>query len=156
MAEASLPADAGIKAMVVQDLMHTIARITKYMTLKIIISFITIVIGVYLTILIANMGGYVDNIQRGQIQEQISNQLLNNPEFKSLAPDVRQAQVTEMTRLAEKRAGLDQPFLIRSFGFLSDALTLNLGRAVYMNSDGGSKQVKRILLERLPSTQKIY
>jgi peptide/nickel transport system permease protein len=118
--------------------------------------FATVVVGVYLTIIIANMGGYVDRIQRGQIEEQISFQVINNPEFKPLAPDVRKARIAEMTRLAETRAGLDQPFLIRSFSFLSDALTLNLGRAIYMNSDGGSKQVRLILLERLPSTLVLF
>ena len=68
----------------------------------------------------------------------------------------RKERIAEMTRLAETRAGLDQPFLIRSFRFLSDALTLNLGRAIYMNSDGGSKQVRLILLERLPSTLVLF
>jgi peptide/nickel transport system permease protein len=156
MAEALLPIDMDAKGRVGQELIKTATRIIKYMALKILVLFVTIVIGVYLTILIANMGGYVDRIQRGQIQEQISNQVINNPEFKMLAPDVRKDRIDEMTRLAELRAGLDQPFLIRSFGFLSDALTLNLGRAVYMNSDGGSKQVRRILLERLPSTLVLF
>ena len=156
MAEASLPIRSDARAIYFTGLIKTITRILKYMSLKMIVLFATVVIGVYLTIIIANMGGYVDRIQKGQIQEQISNQVINNPEFKLLAPEVRKERVAEMTRLAEKRAGLDQPFLIRSFRFLSDALTLNLGRAIYMNSDGGSKQVRRILLERLPSTLVLF
>ena len=54
--------------------------------------------------------------------------------------------------LLEKRLGLDRPFIVRSFGFLKDAMTLNLGRADMMISDSGSKTVRLILLERLPAT----
>jgi peptide/nickel transport system permease protein len=156
MAEASLPIQSEIKVNTHNRFLSTFTRVMKYMTLKIVMVFATIVVGVYLTIIIANMGGYVDRIQEGQIQEQISNQVINDPQFKLLAPDVRKERIAKMTRLAEIRAGLDQPFLIRSFRFLSDALSLNLGRAIYMNSDGGSKQVRRILLERLPSTMVLF
>jgi len=52
----------------------------------------------------------------------------------------------------EKRLGLDKPFINRSFTYLVNGLTLNLGRAVNMNSDSGSRQVRLILLERLPAT----
>jgi peptide/nickel transport system permease protein len=156
MAEASLPIEYDAKISVKSRYINTISRVVKYMTMKIVVIFITVVAGVYLTILIANMGGHVDDIQRGIIQENISNQVINNPDFKLLAPDIRKQRIADMTRLAETRAGLDQPFLIRSFRYLSDALTLNLGRAIYMNSDGGSKQVRLILLERLPSTLVLF
>ena len=49
-------------------------------------------------------------------------------------------------------SGLDKPFVVRSFNFLKNALTLNLGRATYMSSDAGSRQVRNIILERLPAT----
>jgi len=48
--------------------------------------------------------------------------------------------------------GLNQPFAIRSFRYLYNALTLQLGRAQNMTSDSGSKSVRNILFERLPST----
>jgi peptide/nickel transport system permease protein len=40
-----------------------------------------------------------------------------------------------MIRLEEERLGLDRPFLLRSFGFLANAMTLNLGMAESMSSD---------------------
>jgi peptide/nickel transport system permease protein len=156
MAEVSLPIQTDVKVSVRSGFFGTVTRIVKYMTLKMIMIFTTVVVGVYLTIIIANMGGYVDRIQEGQIGEKISNQVINNPTFKLLTADVRKERIAEMTRLAEIRAGLDQPFLVRSFRFLSDALSLNLGRAIYMTSDGGSKQVRLILLERLPSTLVLF
>ena len=60
--------------------------------------------------------------------------------------------IEEMATLEEERLGLDRPFILRSFGYLKNALTLTLGRAEHMTSDTGSKQVRLILLERLPST----
>ena len=48
--------------------------------------------------------------------------------------------------------GLNVPIAIRNFRYLSNALTLQLGRAINMTSDAGSKQVRLIILERLPAT----
>jgi peptide/nickel transport system permease protein len=48
--------------------------------------------------------------------------------------------------------GLNVPLAVRNFRYLSNALTLRLGRAINMTSDSGSKQVRLILLERLPAT----
>jgi len=42
--------------------------------------------------------------------------------------------------------------VIRNARYLGNALTLQLGRAINMTSDSGSKQVRLILLERLPAT----
>ena len=52
--------------------------------------------------------------------------------------------------------GLDQPFVVRSFTYLGNALTLNLGRALQMASDSGSKMVRNIILERLPATLLLF
>ena len=60
--------------------------------------------------------------------------------------------VNERITLEEKRMGLDKPLVVRSVNYLKNALTLNLGRAVNMNSDAGSRQVRLIILERLPYT----
>jgi len=51
---------------------------------------------------------------------------------------------------------LDLPFAVRSFRFLKNALTLNLGWAQNMTSDAGSKQVRNIMLERLPATLLLF
>jgi peptide/nickel transport system permease protein len=113
---------------------------------------ITVIIGVYLTILIANMGGYVDTILRNEVRDNMTQSILANPAFRALAPEEREKLIREKIRLEEQRLGLDQPFINRSFRYLFNALTLNLGRAVQMNSDSGSRQVRLILLERLPAT----
>jgi peptide/nickel transport system permease protein len=50
----------------------TLSRILKYTSLRVITLMFTVTVGVYLTIMIANMGGEVDNIRRGQIREGVA------------------------------------------------------------------------------------
>ncbi|MFP4393898.1 MAG: ABC transporter permease [Anaerolineales bacterium] len=122
------------------------------MGLKLGSLFIAVVVGVYLTILIANMGGYVDQMIIGQARERISLQVNMDPELRKLSPEERLEMIDELVALEERRLGLDQPFLIRSFRFLWNALRLDLGRAQFMSSDAGSRMVRNIILERLPPT----
>jgi len=131
-------------------------RVLRYTGVRTVMLFVTVVIGVYLTILIANMGGYVDEIRRGQIREEVAMRLQNDPTFRALPQEERQNRMEAEIRVAEKRLGLDQPFIVRSFMFLRQALTLDLGRAENMTSDSGSRQVRLIILERLPATLLLF
>jgi peptide/nickel transport system permease protein len=130
----------------------TFIRMLRYTALRIITMAITVTIGIYLTIMIANMGGYVDTIMRNEIRDNTTQSILANPAFRNLSPEARTTLVQEKIASEIKRMGLDQPFAVRSFRYLTNALSLNLGRAVHMTSDQGSKQVRLILLERLPAT----
>ncbi len=127
-------------------------RILKYSGFRLLALFLTVVVGVYLTIMIANMGGYVDTMMKAEIQERITLAVTMNPANKNLKPEDRNKLVEEKIALEEKRMGLDKPLIVRSFTYLGNALTLNLGRAVNMTSDSGSRQVRLIILERLPYT----
>ena len=130
----------------------TFLRVTRYVVTRSLTLFLTVIVGVYLAILIANMGGYVDQIQRGQIRETVQNMVRNDPSFKLLSTEDRTRRVEEMVRIREERLGLNTPFVVRSFRFLKNAITLDLGWAQQMTSDSGSKQVRLIMLERLPPT----
>ncbi|NOH00847.1 MAG: ABC transporter permease [Chloroflexi bacterium] len=130
----------------------TLGRVLRYSLVRLVTLGVTVVIGIYLTILIANMGGYVDTIMRNEIRDNTTQSILANPAFRSLTPEAREKLIQEKIALEEKRLGLDKPFISRSIKYLVNALTLNLGRAINMNSDSGSRQVRLILLERLPAT----
>lgn len=132
------------------------SRVAKYAGFRIVVLFFTVVAGVYLTILIANMGGYVDEMRRGAIREQIALTIQGDPSFQELSREVRNERMEEMVRIQEESLGLNRPFIVRSFDYLWDALTLNLGRADLMSSDSGSQQVRYILLERLPPTLVLF
>ncbi|MBN2047205.1 MAG: ABC transporter permease [Anaerolineaceae bacterium] len=130
----------------------TFSRVAKYSGARLVSLFITVVIGIFLTIMIANMGGYVDQIMKGQIRENIAMRLANDQNYKEMDPSQRKDYTESLVMLEEKRLGLDQPFVVRSFKFLYNALTLNLGQAQMMSSDKGSRQVREIILERLSPT----
>jgi peptide/nickel transport system permease protein len=157
MSEASVPIDTQAVAETKRKAtLNTLSRILRYTVVRLLFLFLTVVIAVYLTILIANMGGYVDKIQRAQIQEQVALNLSQNPSFKSLSAAEKEAQMASQIALQEKNIGLDKPFVYRSFLYLRNALTLNLGRALKMSSDSGSRMVKNIILERLPATLVLF
>jgi peptide/nickel transport system permease protein len=130
----------------------TFARVARYTVVRLLSLVVTVTIGVYLTILIANMGGYVDTIMRNEIRDNTTQAILANPTFRNLTPDAKQELIQQKIASEEQRLGLDQPFAVRSVKYLRNALTLNLGRAINMTSDQGSKEVRLILLERLPAT----
>lgn len=130
----------------------TFIRVARYSLLRLVSMLITVVIGVYLTILIANMGGYVDTIIRNEIRDNITQSILANPAYRSLSTEAKAELIQTKIATEERRQGLDKPFAVRSINYLKNALTLNLGRAINMKSDQGSKEVRLILLERLPAT----
>jgi peptide/nickel transport system permease protein len=127
-------------------------RVSRYVSVRILTLFMTVVIGIYLTILIANMGGYVDQIMRGEIRERVTGAIAGSAAYKQMDPSVRQKLIEDQIAEEEERVGLNVPVAVRNFRYLSNALTLQLGRAINMTSDSGSKQVRLILLERLPAT----
>jgi peptide/nickel transport system permease protein len=130
----------------------TLGRVSRYVVVRLLVLFATVVVGVYLTIMIANMGGFVDTIMRGEIRDKVTQSIAVNPSFQQMDPAVRKKLIEDTIAQEEKRLGLDIPIAIRNFRYLSNALTLQLGRASNMTSDSGSKQVRLILLERLPAT----
>jgi len=134
----------------------TFLRIGKYTLVRFVTLSIAVVIGLYLTILIANMGGYVDQIRESELRERIAISVSQNPQYKKLSVDERKKLQEQLIKIEEHRLGLDKPFLVRSFNFLVNALELKLGRAMNMTSDSGSRQVRLILLERLPATLLLF
>jgi len=130
----------------------TVLRVARYTAVRLLTLFVTVVIGIYLTILIANMGGYVDEIMKNDIRERINTQFANNAAAQKLSTDARKQLIDQSITLEENRLGLNQPVAVRNLEFLKNALTMNLGRALNMTSDSGSKEVRLIILGRLPAT----
>lgn len=130
----------------------TFVRVTRYGAVRLVTLFVTVVIGVYLTIMIANMGGYVDQIMRADIRERVTQMFVNSPSYRAMASGARSQLLAQAIAQEENRIGLNTPVAVRNLRYLSDALTLNLGRAINMTSDSGSKEVRLIILERLPAT----
>lgn len=157
MAEGSLSSQLPLRrATPANPVWATLNRVLRYTVVRVVALFVTVVVGVYLTILVANMGGYVDQIKRAQIREQVSISVNLDPGTRALTPAQRNELIEGLVRVEEQRLGLDQPFVVRSFVSLRDALTLNLGRTNYLTSDSGSRQVRLVILERLPPTLVLF
>jgi peptide/nickel transport system permease protein len=135
---------------------ETLVRVMRYMALRAVSLFLTVLVGVYLAILIANMGGYVDQIRKAQIREQVGSAASADRDLRSLPSAEMRRIINERIELEEKRLGLDRPFVLRSFTYLKDALSLSLGRAERLTSDRGSRQVRDIVVERLPATLLLF
>lgn len=128
----------------------------KFVIKRFIVLYLTVAIAIYATILVANMGGKVDEIVIGDIRISIAQMVNQNPQYKSLSGEERAKLIDQLVELEIKKRGLDMPFVIRSLVYLKDALTLDLGRALVLRSDSGSMYVKNIILERLPNTVMLF
>lgn len=158
MSEATLPvsSDTEVPVKVKNAALSTLTRVGRYMAVRIVLLGMTVVIGIYLTILIANMGGKVDDIRRGQIREAVGMSAAADPTMKKMAPEDKNRIIESRIALEEKRLGLNTPFLVRSGVYLKNALTLDLGRSQNMSNSSGSRQVQLIILERLPTTLVLF
>ncbi|WP_018231189.1 ABC transporter permease [Thioalkalivibrio thiocyanodenitrificans] len=140
----------------VPGLMRDLRRLTLFTLRRLLALLVTVLIGVYLTIVIANMGGQVDQLRLVQIESQVAEQVRADPAFHDLTAEERTAIMQRQVGLEVERLRLDEPFILRSFDYLRQAMLLDLGRAEQMHSDAGSRQVYNIIVERLPATLLLF
>ncbi|HDS28979.1 MAG TPA: ABC transporter permease [Candidatus Acetothermia bacterium] len=133
-----------------------VLRIARHMLTRAIALFVTVVIGLYLVIMIANMGGYLDEVRRSEIRQNVAMAVYMNPANEGMPASSLRLMINEQIEVMYRRYGLDRPFWIRSIDYLITAVTLDLGRAEFVTSDRGSKDVRRILAERLVPTLVLF
>ncbi|MFY0990552.1 ABC transporter permease [Halomonas sp. C05BenzN] len=135
-----------------RDLRHMLVYAVK----RLLGLLLTVLVGVYLTIVIANMGGQVDELRLVQIRSQAAEAVRADPAFQDMPVEERSALIDRQVSLEVERLRLDQPFLVRSVDYLQRAMRLDLGRAEQMHSDRGSRRVYDIIAERLPATLLLF
>lgn len=135
-----------------QKTASTFQRVLKYSAVRLASLLFSVIVAIFLTIIIANMGGYVDVIRMNEIRETVIQATRVNPAYRTLPPEQVQMLAEEIIQKEAHVQGLDQPFLLRTLIYMKNAMTLNLGNAIRMTSDSGSRQVRVIILERLPPT----
>lgn len=131
-------------------------RLAGHLAKRGIILLLMVVVAVYVTIWIANMGGYVDEIVKGEVYLSISQSVRQNPAYRHLNETQVRELIDALYANELKRIGFDKPFIYRSFAYLKDAITLSLGRALWISSASGSKSVYIIITERLPNTVLLF
>ena len=148
----SLPAATPARTGWLRDL----RRIAVFTGKRLIALILTVLVGVYLTILIANMGGQVDDLRMLQIRANVSEQVRADPSFFDMPSEERNELIERQVQLEVERRRLDEPFMVRSVDYLAQGMRLDLGRAEEMHSDSGSRDVYQIIVERLPATLLLF
>ena len=137
-------------------LLRDLRRVALFTALRLLALFVTVLIGVYLAIFIANMGGKVDELRLVQIRSTVAEGVRADPTFFDLPSEERNRIIQSRVQMEVERLRLDEPFITRSFDYLYQAMRLNLGRAEHMFSDTGSREVYDIIVERLPATLLLF
>lgn len=132
--------------------MKTFLKMGRFLLVRTISLLLTVAIGVYLTVFLANWGGNLDKARISNITFESTMMFSDNPVYQAMPTEEVNKLIQDRIDREIKRQKLDQPFMTRSFNYLGNAMTLNLGRSEQLTSDSGSRVVRNILLERLPTT----
>jgi len=122
------------------------------MLVRLISISVTIVVGVFFVVMIANKSGQIEQIIRNEIELSVLREVgfLNAVE--------RQAELQQLIAEKEDQAGLNLPYLPRHVRWTWKALTLQWGEVLYLNFSGiynsGEKilEARDIVLDRFPNT----
>lgn len=132
--------------------MKTILKMGRFLLVRAISLLFTVAIAVYLTVFLANWGGALDDARKANITFESTMMYRDNPAYQAMPNEEVNKLIDDRIEREIARLKLDQPFITRSFRYLGNAMTLNLGRSEQLTSDQGSRKVRDILLERLPTT----
>ena len=131
---------------------RTVRTVGRFAALRAVVLLLAVVIAIYLTVMIANLGGSVDEYRISQIKFDATLEIYNNPANQALPQDQLEQMIQSRIDRQIHARGLDRPFIERSFRYLWNAMTLDLGRSDYLVSDTSSRLVSSVITDRLPST----
>lgn len=140
-----------------RPLFRTIKRVASYMVFRSITLLLAVAAGLYLTIMVANFGGYIDKIFEGRINETILG-MLRGGWLRDVPLDQREVQIEAMRWELEESYGLHEPFLLRTWNWLIHGLTLDFGNTrhnystTYISSASRTNDIQSILKLALPYT----
>ncbi len=133
-------------------LKKTLGRIFRYTAVRVLSVLLTIGLGIYLTLLVINLGGFVDEIMEGQISEALGMMGMSGA-FNDIPVDEREAYIENLRWQMEEAAGLHEPLPIRTARWWWNSVSLQWGNAERMQSlDRQSTLVKDVIFSRLPYT----
>lgn len=127
----------------------TLARVTRYALARGAVLFLTVVVAVYAMILVANLGGYVDEIVKTNIDRALGESLRGSDE----TPEERFETFEVLAEAAYEAAGLNEPFVLRCLRWLGRGLTLDWGQT---RTAGRSRPIRSVIADSLPRTLLIF
>jgi peptide/nickel transport system permease protein len=122
----------------------------RYLGKKAIFLVLTLVFALYLTVVIANFGGYVDNLLRDQARYDATRNCIQDPSCAK--SPTRNATIEGDYQAIVAAKGLNEPFPTKSLRLTWELIQFQLGRATTLKDVQGGDKVGDIILERLPRT----
>ncbi len=142
---------------------NAFARVAKFTLVRSIVLLATIAVSIFVIIYIANLGGYLDTIVKGQINVSIAG-MLRGGWLKGVPADQRDQTIAETRAAMESAAGLDEPYTLRVISWFERGITLNWGEtrhpyiisSTYVDgthtTDVTSTNIRTLILSYLPRT----
>jgi peptide/nickel transport system permease protein len=158
MGNTSLSVTQGSTVSSASRIRRPFTRMAKYVIAKAVVLFLTVMIGLYLTILVVNLGGYVDQVFQADVAEEIID-MIRSGAFRGMTHEATTDQIWVMRWSMEEEKGLHKPFMLRTWQWFQNSLTFNWGEGdtgwILTTLLGGyiplSKDlIRAFLLERLP------
>ena len=138
--------------------MQTFSRFIRYSSIRLVTLCIMVAISVFLTIIVANLGGFLDKVISANIDESIGF-MIKGGWLKDVTDQAERDQIIEQTRAAmQESAGLNSPFLLRCFKWLWKGITLDwgVGRSYSIYNSESTPEVRDTILEFLPRTLLVF
>ncbi|MGC9396566.1 MAG: ABC transporter permease subunit [Anaerolineae bacterium] len=138
---------------------RAVARLTQYVAVRLLTLLCMVVISVFLTTIIANMGGYVDDVIRADTTFAVGMGIRDDEYAKTLTPEERAQYPEERVDAILEAQGMNQPFLVRTAGWVWRALTLDWGQSKMQRIFFGgqyTREVRAYILDRLPRTLLLF
>jgi peptide/nickel transport system permease protein len=133
---------------------NTFTRAFKYLLVRALAILITIFIGVFITVVIANRGGQIDAIVAQEVNIKVMRNLPFQYSFYRAPTPEQQAIIDQLRAQYSAAAGLTLPFIPRHIVWTFRALKLDLGNNVKITSAPGSvypsHRARDIILTDLP------
>jgi peptide/nickel transport system permease protein len=137
---------------------RTLARVFKYTVVRMAAILGAVIVAVYLTIFVANLGGFVDEIVKARIDETVA-AMVQGGWMRDVPAEVRFEAVEQTIASWREAEGLNEPFLLRCFRWLGKGLLLDWGEAKSARAfmpGRFSTDVVDVILVSLPRTLFIF
>lgn len=129
---------------------RTLLRVVRYSSVRLLSLAVSTIIGIYILVVIANLGGFVDDIFEARIEDAKMGFALANRE---LDKEERQPFLDQLEADLRVAYGLDTPFWLRCARWAWNGLTFQWGNAERLKLKNGEMgTVAELILERMPYT----
>ena len=123
MAETSFSQQADSELQPEKPPLPSWVRVARYIFIRTLLLFSMFVIGLYIAIIVANLGGYIDRIYEDRVS---GVQMLFALQNKAMPFEEKQAAIEQIGVQLTEAYGLNRPFLLRCVGWLVAAIKLDL------------------------------